>query len=110
MSANDTVILVSNYGMGKGLENLQLLLMGKYLSLLSQRETLPAAICFYTEGVKLVIDGSPVMEQLITLEKKGVHLIVCSTCRNYFGLEDKEKVGILGGMTNILEAHSAPRK
>jgi len=104
MSTNDTVILVTSNGMGKGPEELQLLLIGKYLQLLGQGEDFPAAICFYTEGVKMVIDGSPVLEQLAALEKKGVRLIVCSTCLNYFGLADKVKIGIVGGMTDILEA------
>jgi len=104
VSTNDTVILVTSNGMGKGPEELQLLLIGKYLQLLGQGEDFPAAICFYTEGVKMVIDGSPVLEQLAALEKKGVRLIVCSTCLNYFGLADKVKIGIVGGMTDILEA------
>ena len=104
MSTNDTVILVTSNGMGKGPEELQLMLLGKYLQLLGQGEDFPAAICFYTEGVKMVIYGSPVLEQLVALEKKGVRLIVCSTCLNYFGLADKVKIGIVGGMTDILEA------
>ncbi len=90
--------------MGYGPEELQLMLVGKYLQLLSQGEDFPAAICFYTEGVKMVIEGSPILEQLVVLEKKGVRLIVCSTCLNYFELSDKVKVGIVGGMTDILEA------
>jgi intracellular sulfur oxidation DsrE/DsrF family protein len=64
---------------------------------------LPAAICFYTEGVKLVVDGSPVLEQLRSLEEKGVRMVVCSTCLNYYGLDDKLQVGVIGGMNDILE-------
>jgi len=104
MFPNDTILVVTSYGMGKGPEELQLLLMSKYLQLLDQGENYPAAICFYTEGVKMVIDGSPVLEQLHALEKKGVRLIVCSTCINYFGLADKVKIGIVGDMADILEA------
>jgi intracellular sulfur oxidation DsrE/DsrF family protein len=90
--------------MGKGPEELQLTLIGKYLQLLDQNGELPAAICFYTEGVKLATDGSPVLEQLRVLEKKGVRLIVCSTCLDYFGLADQLALGIAGGMNDILEA------
>ena len=106
MSSNGTVILVTSNGMGKGPEELQLKLINKYLQLLVQiqNEDFPAAICFYTEGVKLVIDASPVLKQLEALEKKGVRLIVCSTCLDYLGLADKVKIGIVGGMTDILEA------
>jgi hypothetical protein len=39
-----------------------------------------------------------------------VRLIVCSTCLNYFGLTDKVKVGIVGGMADILEAQVRAEK
>jgi intracellular sulfur oxidation DsrE/DsrF family protein len=96
--------------MGKGPEELQLTLIGKYLRLLDQNGELPAVICFYTEGVKLVTDGSLVLEQLRALEKKGVRLVVCSTCLNYFGLADQLALGIAGGMNDILEAQLKAEK
>jgi len=98
------VVLVTNDGMGKADTTLQRKLLQTYLTLLNEHDLLPAAICFYTEGVKLVVDGSPVLDLLKSLEAKNVRLIVCSTCLNYFGLIDKVKVGIVGGMTDILEA------
>ena len=107
---SDTVILVTNNGMGKADEKLQLLLSGKYLELLSQHTDLPNAICFYTEGIKLVCKGSPVIEQLRALESKGVRLIVCSTCLNYYGLNEEVQIGIIGGMPDIIEAQMNAEK
>jgi intracellular sulfur oxidation DsrE/DsrF family protein len=104
MSTLDTVILITNNGMGKGPQDLQLTLIGKYLELLDLQNDLPAVICFYTEGVRLVTEGSPVIEKLRVLEGKGIRLIVCSTCLNYFGLAEKIKIGIVGGMGDILAA------
>lgn len=106
----DTVLLVTGYGMGKADETLQLTLIGKYFELLSQNGDPPAAICFYTDGVKLVCEGSPVIEQLRALESKNVRLIVCSTCLNYFELSEKLQVGIVGGMGDILEAQTKAGK
>lgn len=100
----NTVILITSNGMGNADERLQQLLFGKYIELLLQNTHLPAALCFYTEGVKLVCEGSPVIEQLRDLESRGVRLIVCSTCLNYFELTGKVQVGIVGGMGDILEA------
>jgi selenium metabolism protein YedF len=99
-----TVILVTGDGMGRADEALQHKLITTYLKLLDNSNTLPAAICFYTEGVKLVTSGSPVLEVLRALEAEGVHLIICSTCLNYYGLQDQVEVGIVGGMTDIIEA------
>lgn len=106
----NTVILVTNHGMGRSDEALQLTLFGKYIELLMQNGELPAAICFYTNGVKLVCEGSPVIEKLRELEAKNVRLIVCSTCLNYLNLQDKVQVGIVGGMSDIIEAQIKAEK
>ncbi|MBN1287597.1 MAG: DsrE family protein [Anaerolineae bacterium] len=99
-----TVILITHDGMGKADTDLQHKLVSKYLEMLVENDLLPGAICFYTEGVKLVCEGSPVLEQLRKLDAKNVPLIVCQTCLNHFGLTDKVQVGIVGGMGDIIEA------
>jgi hypothetical protein len=101
----DTVILCTRYGMGQtDLTDLSHALVTKYFSLLLESDQLPPAICFYTDGVKLVTNGSPVLEQLKQIESKGTRLIVCSTCLDKMGLADQVQLGIVGGMTDIIEA------
>jgi intracellular sulfur oxidation DsrE/DsrF family protein len=90
--------------MGDAGTELQVKLASTYFKLLDENNILPAAICFYTDGVKLVVESSPVLDSLKSLESKGVRLILCSTCLNYFNLTEKVKVGIVGGMTDIIEA------
>ena len=109
-SFTNTVILMPREGMGSADAVLQHKLLDTYLNLLLKNGTLPAAICFYTEGVRLVVEGSPHLELLSQLEQKGVRLIVCSTCLNYFGLAEKVRVGIVGGMPDILEAQARASK
>jgi len=104
MTEAGTVILVTRNGMGDAEQELQHKLITTYLTLLDEHDILPGAICFYTQGVQLVVDGSPVLQVLGSLEKKGVRLILCSTCLNYYNLADKVRVGIVGGMGDILEA------
>jgi len=110
MSDSDTVILITRNGMGEAVQELQHKLIGTYLKLLDEHDVRPGAICFYTEGVKLVVEGSPVLNTLQSLEQKGVRLILCSTCLNYYDLLDKVKVGIVGGMGDILEAQRQAAK
>jgi hypothetical protein len=90
--------------MGSGDRDLRHKLIRTYLQLLNSHESLPAAICFYTEGVYLVIDDSPVLEELLALEAKGIHIISCLTCLDYYHLTERLKVGVVGGMSDILEA------
>jgi hypothetical protein len=103
-SFSNTVILITREGMGSADAALQNKLLGTYLNVLLQNGTLPAALCFYTDGVKLVVEGSPALDLLAQLERQGVRLIVCSTCLTYFNLAEKVRVGIVGGMADILEA------
>jgi len=96
--------------MGNGPEGLQQTLAVKYLSLTAQAEEKPAQILFYADGVKLVCEGSLVLEWLRSLEAAGVELTICSTCLEYFGLTDSVKVGKVGGMPGILAALQAADK
>jgi sulfur relay (sulfurtransferase) complex TusBCD TusD component (DsrE family) len=101
----DTVILITRHGMGHSqLADLPIKLIEKYFSLMLQGQEYPKAICFYTDGVKLTVTGSPVLNQLKELEQKGVRLIICSTCLDAMGLTKNVEVGVVGGMPDILEA------
>jgi hypothetical protein len=99
------VIIFKNNGMGiTGEQPLMHKLAKTFLTLAQQDPNLPRAICFYTEGVRLACEGSPVLDELGALEAKGVRLILCQTCLEYYGLRDKARVGIVGGMADIMSA------
>jgi intracellular sulfur oxidation DsrE/DsrF family protein len=101
---SETVLLVTRNGMGDAEPALQQKLITTYFKLLDENNILPAVICFYANGVRLVVEGSPVIDTLKSLEAKGVRLVLCSTCLGYYNLTDQVQVGIVGGMTDILEA------
>lgn len=110
VSDSETVLLITRNGMGNAEPELQQKLITTYFKLLDENQILPAVICFYTNGVKLVVEGSPVIDVLKSLEAKGVRLILCSTCLKYYNLSDQVLVGIVGGMTDILEAQRRASK
>jgi sulfur relay (sulfurtransferase) complex TusBCD TusD component (DsrE family) len=108
---NDNTILVFTHnGLGDAPAELQQKLALKFLQLSLAATLLPAKILFYTEGVKLACEGSPVISELKAMKDRGVELILCSTCLDYFGLRDKVQVGIVGGMPDIIEAMNAAQK
>jgi hypothetical protein len=81
--------------------------------LLHAVETLPQrpqAICFYTEGVKLVCHGSPVLAALKLIEAMGVRLAVCASCLDYYRLRDQAAAGEVVGMNEILRLLNAADK
>ncbi len=104
MNTSNTVILVTQAGMGSTESTLQHKLLKTYLGLLNNSGLSPAAICFYADGVKMVVEGSPVLDELRAIEGKGIRLIVCNTCLNDLGLHEQLRVGIVGGMPDIIEA------
>lgn len=105
MTDKNIVIVFKSDGMGEtAAQALRENLARKFLALLADAGTLPAAICFYTDGVKLVCAGSPILAELQTLEARGVHLVICQTCLDTHGLADQVRVGIVGGMTDIITA------
>ncbi len=106
----NTVIVFTKYGLGHAPEELQLELAGKFLGLLANAGAFPAKILFYTDGVKLVCKGSPLLPTLELFEQAGVELIICSTCLNYFNLTDQVVLGIVGGMPDIIEAMERAEK
>ena len=102
-SPKKTVFVFTAYGLGQTEHTeLKLKLAKKFLALIVETTPLPAQICFYTDGVKLCVTGSPVLDELRALEQKGVELVLCATCLETFGLRDQVAVGVVGGMGNII--------
>ena len=99
-----TVLLVTREGFGSAEPELQRALLGKYLGLLLAGNLVPQALCFYTEGVHLTCEGSPVLEPLRALEQRGCRLLVCTTCLDFYGLKDRLRVGTACAMPDILNA------
>jgi intracellular sulfur oxidation DsrE/DsrF family protein len=106
----NTLIQITQYGMGSGDETLDLLLLSNYLNLLGEETVLPQVIVFYNAGVKLICKGSPVLEILHHLDEKGVKLIACKTCLNHYELSDKMEVGLAGSMIDIMQLQKAAEK
>jgi selenium metabolism protein YedF len=98
-----TVVLVASDGIGRGDDELGAILIRSFLHTLNEVEPLPDTIVFLNAGVKLTVEGSPVLEDLATLAQKGVGILACGTCLGHFGLKDKLAVGEISNMYSIAE-------
>ncbi len=96
------LLQITRYGMGDGDEELGLKLMANYLRLLDEDSRLPSFIALYNSGVKLIAKDSPVIEQMKKLEERGVKIIACGTCLNYYNIADDIQAGIKGTMMDII--------
>ncbi len=106
-----TVFVFTTYGLGQtGDAELKLKLAKKFLALLAEVDPLPSQLCFYTDGVRLCVKGSPVLDELRRLAGLGVELVLCSTCVDTFGLREQVAVGVVGGMGDIMAAMTQAEK
>ena len=99
-----TVLLVSSSTLGHGDDELGNVLMRSFIHTLGESDIKPHKIIFMNSGVKLVTQGSDVMDDLRALEKETVEILACGTCLGHFGLKDAVEVGRISNMYEITMA------
>lgn len=104
MKKKKTIVITSEF-FGAGDEGLGTILMGSFLRKLCTAEPLPTEVIFYNSAVKLLAEGSLVLDAIEMLDKKGVGITACGTCVSYFNLTklmDPVQVGDMAGIINEL--------
>jgi selenium metabolism protein YedF len=109
-SKKQIVFLIASDQVGRGNEELGKTLMKSFLHTPTETTPKPETVIFMNSGVKLTIEGSPVLESLDKLEREGVNLLVCGTCLNYFEVKDKLKAGQVSNMYEIAETMLSAEK
>lgn len=99
----NTVVVVAADHMGEGQGELGKNLLKAFLYALSQQERLPKTILFYNGGASLTCQGSLSLEDLQSMAERGVEILTCGTCLNFYGLTDKLQCGTIGNMYDIVE-------
>lgn len=99
-----TILLIASDSFGRGSEELGQLLMRTFLHTLGEVSPLPNRIICLNSGVKLVVEGSLVLDDLRALEEKGIGIFACGTCLGYYEIKDKIEVGKISNMYDIASA------
>jgi selenium metabolism protein YedF len=87
--------------LGQGSEELGRLLMRGFLYALTERETVPERVILMNSGVRLAASGSESLVNLKKLGERGVEILVCGTCVEYFGLKADLALGRISNMYEI---------
>ncbi|MCI2062591.1 MAG: sulfurtransferase-like selenium metabolism protein YedF [Eubacteriaceae bacterium] len=95
------VVFMGKDHVGEGAQELGSNLAKMFFYTLSQEEDLPASILFMNGGVNLPTKDEQVIEHLKVLRDKGVEILVCGTCLDYYGLKDELKIGEISNMYEI---------
>ena len=94
------VLLLSSDGVGHGDPDLARLLMRGFLYTLTEADQVPKRLLLMNSGVRLAVEGSESLANLKKLEARGVEVLACGTCLEFFKLTPTLAVG---GITNMYE-------
>ncbi|OHD64177.1 MAG: hypothetical protein A2176_00870 [Spirochaetes bacterium RBG_13_51_14] len=97
------VLAISQDVMGNGDDELGRILIKSFFHTLAETPPVPDAIIFFNSGVKLVVEGSEIIDDIKNLELKGAKILACGTCLDYFKMKDKLKAGAVSNMYDIKE-------
>ena len=101
------VYVIAADTMGRGDDQLGRSLLRTFIETIGSVEPLPRRILFYNSGVRLVTTGSPVLEHLRELQSRGVTILACGTCLEFYGLKAAIEVGQISNMHEILGSMTA---
>lgn len=107
---NNTIIVIASDKMGDGEVALGETLMKGFIYTLTEMETLPKAILFYNKGVFLTTSNETTIKDLRILEERGVEILSCGACLNFYHLENSLSVGSVTNMYNIIDKQMRANK
>ncbi len=102
--ARKLVVYISSQYLGNGDNDLGSFLMKAFLKTLLDFETQPERLILVNSGVQLAAEGSKTLETLQMLSEKGVEILCCGTCVDFYELKGKVKVGRISNMYEIIES------
>jgi selenium metabolism protein YedF len=97
------VVTIPADTMGRGDAELGTILIRGFFHTLGEVAPRPDTVIFLNSGVKLVAEGSPVLEDLQTLCDQNVEILACGTCLGYYELKELVRVGEVSNMYTIAE-------
>lgn len=100
------VILLASDQLGNGEKELGEGILETFFTVLKQKEELPVAIFCMNRGVFTLTEESLISLQLADLERKGVDVLACKTCVDYYELNEKLVTGKVSGMAQFVELAS----
>lgn len=96
-------VVIKTTKMGEGDDALTENLMNGFVHTLAQKDKLPKHILLYGTGVKLTCKGSACIDDLKAIADKGVEILSCGICLNYYELSDNLEVGRVTTMGEVID-------
>ncbi len=97
------IVVLEGEEMGKGDPAFGKKLMEGYLYALTDQERLPKYVLCYNMGIMLTTVNPKAISDLKTLENKGVQVLSCGLCLDFYGKKEQLQVGQVTNMYRICE-------
>ncbi|WP_329903830.1 sulfurtransferase-like selenium metabolism protein YedF [Porphyromonas pogonae] len=105
------VIVIKSDLMGQGDEALGRILMKAFVNAIEEMDVMPTHIILYNKGVFVALEGTDTGASLKKLhEEKGVEVIVCGTCTDYYEIKGQLSVGRISNMYSIMDIQTKAGK
>ncbi len=96
------LVFIASAAIGTGDESLGARLMKNFVSTLPEMGADLWRIVFVNQGVTLAVQGSPVLDDLQSLEAGGASILVCGTCLEHYQILAQKAVGQTTNMLDIV--------
>jgi selenium metabolism protein YedF len=96
------LVLVAADSLGKGDDELGRKIVVNFIRTVKEMGDDLWRLVLLNSGVKLAVEGSEVLPQLQALAGAGVGILVCGPCLKTFNLLEKQQVGQLTSMVDIV--------
>ena len=98
------VVYINSDLLGHGDEVLGSFLMKSFLKTLLDLDPKPSRLILVNSGVKLAAENPKALESLQSLSEKGVEIVCCGTCIDFYELKGKMKAGVVSNMYDIIQS------
>ena len=80
------------------------ILINGFLNAIASLPKRKSQIVLISNGVRLAIAGSYVLDTLLELKQSGFEILICGTCLDFFKIRDKVRVGTISNALEIMGA------
>jgi len=100
-TASGKALFFSSDQIGRGDETLGRLLLLGLLRTVGELDPPPRTIVLMNSGVRLATENNETVELLRAIESRGVEVLVCGTCLDYYHLMDRLRAGRVSNLYEI---------
>lgn len=109
-SSGTYVVALASDTVGRGPAELGAILVKGLIEALKSVTPAPTHLILYSSAILLATDNSPLVDSIRALEQRGIKVLICGTCVDYYQKKSEIHVGTISNMLSILEVQAATGK